>query len=135
MSSNIEPRGIPVEAHKPADLEHQTRVVERLKGKMLNEGQPLALSCRIHASPAPVNFYWEKDGHLLQSDGDNIVIGRKNDYQSLYIPNVTVDHGGIYKCTGESANGSRAVTAAEVCSVFFSTEVVSFMSFAKKTAM
>ena len=115
MTSGNNPRSAPIEAVKATDVEHQTRVVERLKGKMLSEGQPLALSCRIHASPAPVNFYWEKDGHLLESDGNNIVIGRKNDYQSLYIPNVTVDHGGIYKCTGESANGSRAVTAAEVC--------------------
>ena len=77
--------------------EEQTKVLERLKGKMIHEGKPLALSCRIHVSPPPVSFYWEKDGHLLEDDGENIMIKRKNEYQSLYIPNVTVDHGGIYR--------------------------------------
>ncbi|XP_063718238.1 kettin homolog [Symsagittifera roscoffensis] len=94
--------------------EEQTKVLERLKGKMIHEGKPLALSCRIHVSPPPVSFYWEKDGHLLEDDGENIMIKRKNEYQSLYIPNVTVDHGGIYRCTGESSIGSKAVTAAEI---------------------
>ncbi|XP_075252147.1 uncharacterized protein LOC142344413 isoform X2 [Convolutriloba macropyga] len=95
--------------------EEQTKVVERLKGKMIHEGQPLALSCRIHVTPEPVSFYWEKDGVLLEKDSERgIIIAGKNDYQSLYIPSVTMENAGIYRCTGENAIGSKAVTAAEI---------------------
>ncbi|GBL76502.1 Down syndrome cell adhesion molecule [Araneus ventricosus] len=75
-----------------------------------SEGSSAKVLCNIMHGKRPIEFYWLKDGKILQGS-KHVDISKHDDFSMLTVNNIKADDAGNYTCNAKNSGGESSHTA------------------------